>query len=90
MTLPPSSFLPRLPLKVLLLGVAVAVVVVDQDQAGLLLPINHHTSQVVLGQDRNYPASEEQKTWTSSSATRRSQLELDLGMAYTTLSDMAR
>jgi hypothetical protein len=87
MTLPPLSSLPQSRLKVPL---EEEEVVVGQDQADQQSPINLHISQVVLDQDRNCPASEGQKTWTSSLEMRRSRQVPDLDMAYTTPSDMGR
>lgn len=79
MILPLSYFLPPLRLKAPLREA------VDQDQADPQLPTNPHSSQVVLDQDRNYQASEGQKTSTSLLEMRHLQPEQDLDMVYTTL-----
>lgn len=84
MTLPPSSSLPQSRPK------AALQEEVDLDLGGLPLPTSPRSLQAVLGLDRNYPASEEQKIWISSSEMRPSQQELGPAMAYITLSDMDR
>jgi hypothetical protein len=84
MTLPPLSSPPQSQPK------APLQEAVDQAQADLLLPINLHTSPVVLDQDRNYQAREARRTSTSLLEMKRLQQEPDQDTGYTTLSDMGR
>ena len=82
MILLPLFSLPQSPPKAPLEEVA------GQDQGDLQSPTNPHTSRVVLDHDRNYQASEGQKTLTSSLEMRRLQPPQDPVTAYTIPSDM--